>query len=331
MTQSNTNDRTAVLDPEEVKEVSAALDVVGSVVRGEVDMQVATARRWPRSVKAFLHAAKEMATLDEETAASCFYALPRDGKTVEGPSARLAEICASAWGHMRIQSRIISEDERFITARGEAWDVQTNVAIGYEVRRRITGRNGRKYSDDMVTVTANAASSIALRNAVFKVIPSAFWRPLFLECKRVAVGDVQTLVSRRDKMLAHFQQLGVRREQVFEQLGIGGVEDITLDHLATLRGLATALRDGDTTVEEAFPSKVQPKTGAAEPEGFAAFTDLMRVAAMQGAEALQAALAAGTLEQREYLTKHQNATWESLKAAAMQADTVKKGADAAQS
>lgn len=325
------NPTTAVLDTEEATEVSAALDVIGSVVRGEVDMQVATARRWPRSVKAFLHSAKEMATLDEETAASCFYALPRDGKTVDGPSARLAEICASAWGHMRIQSRIISEDDRFITARGEAWDMQTNVAIGYEVRRRITGRNGKKYSDDMVTVTANAASSIALRNAVFKVIPSAFWRPLFLECKRVAVGDVQTLVSRRDKMLAHFQQVGVRAEQVFEQLGVGGAEDITLDHLATLRGLATALRDGDTTVDQAFPSKVQPKQVATEPEGFSAWIDTLRLSAMQGTVALQAELGKAELSQREYLTKHQNATWESLKAAAVQADTVKKASDAAQS
>jgi hypothetical protein len=34
---------------------------------------------------------------------------------------------------------------------------------------------------------------------------------------------------------------------------VRGVEDITLEHLAVLRGLATALKEGDTSVDEAFP------------------------------------------------------------------------------
>jgi hypothetical protein len=42
-------------------------------------------------------------------------------------------------------------------------------------------------------------------------------------------------------------------------LGIAGVEDIGSDQLATLRGLITAIKDGDTTVDHAF--------GGAEPAG----------------------------------------------------------------
>lgn len=45
-----------------------------------VDVQVATAKRFPRSIEAFVRRCKEMATLDAEVAASCVYALPRDGK-----------------------------------------------------------------------------------------------------------------------------------------------------------------------------------------------------------------------------------------------------------
>src|SRR5262245_34176726 len=169
----------------------------------EVDVQIATARRYPRSVRTFIDEAVTMATLDEETAGACFYALPRDGKTIDGPSARLAEIVASAWGHLRVQARIVDEDDRFITARGEAWDVQRNVGMAFEVRRRITDRKGKKYSDDLVMVTGNAASSIALRNAIFKVIPSAFWRPIYLKCREVAVGKAETLVHKRTTMLAY--------------------------------------------------------------------------------------------------------------------------------
>lgn len=241
------------------REVAASglLDHVGG---GEVDMQIATAKRYPRSITSFKKTALAMATLDEETAEACFYALPRDGKTVEGPSARLAEICASAWGNMRIEARQVGEDDRFVTARGTAWDLEANVAIAYEVKRRITtsakkDKPAKKYTDDMVGVTSNAASSIALRNAVFKVIPAAFWKPIYFACRQAAVGDVQTLANRRASMLAHFQKMGVTEAQVLGVLGVPGVEDITLDHMATLKGLATALRDGETTVEEAFAPK----------------------------------------------------------------------------
>lgn len=236
-------------DPIEVRP-SLALE---AQTHAEVDVQITTARRYPRSVRTFIDEALAMATLDEETAAACFYALPRDGKTIDGPSARLAEIVASAWGHMRVQARIVDEDDRFVTARGEAWDIQRNVAIAFDTRRRITDKKGKKYSDDMVMVTGNAASSIALRNAIFKAVPSAFWRPIYLKCREVAVGKAETLVHKRTAMLAYFQKMGVDEARVLATLGVHGVEDIGLEQLATLRGLATAVKDGETSVDDAFP------------------------------------------------------------------------------
>ena len=241
-------------EPDELQEVTPTIVSLEAQTRGEVDIQIVTAKRFPRSVTAFIQQAETLATLNADVAASCFYALPRGGKSIEGPSARLAEICASCWGHMRIQARIVDEDERFVTARGESWDMQNNVAIGYEVRRRITDKSGRKYQDDMVGVTSNAAASIALRNAVFKVIPSAFWRPIYEKCRKVAIGDAKTLVNRRADQLLYFQKMGVDEARVLVVLGVKGVEDITLDHMGTLRGLATAIKEGDTTVDEAFPA-----------------------------------------------------------------------------
>jgi hypothetical protein len=46
--------------------------------------------------------------------------------------------------------------------------------------------------------------------------------------------------------------MGVQAETVFAFLRIEGVEDITLEHLATLFGLMTAIKEGDTTPEQAF-------------------------------------------------------------------------------
>lgn len=230
---------------------------------GTFDVQVSTARRFPRSITTFIRRATEMATLTPEIAASCVYALPRGGKTIEGPSARLAEIVASAWGNLRVQAGATDNDDRYITARGEAWDVETNVAIGFEVRRRITtsekkGRNGevipsKTYDDDMITVTGNAAASIALRNAVFKAVPSSFWKPIYQKCRQVIAGDAKTFAARRDEMLKAFMVAGITHEQLCAGLGLKGVQDITLDHMVTLTGILNAIKDGETTVEDAFP------------------------------------------------------------------------------
>ncbi len=228
-----------------------------SQARGEVDTQIATAKRFPRSIKQFKERALSLATLDEETASSCFYALPRDGKTIEGPSARLAEIVAASWGNLRATANIVDDDGEFITARGMCWDLENNVAISTEVRRRVTTKSGARYSADMINTTANAASSIALRNAVFKVVPMAIVRPVYLAAKQIAVGDATTLVKRRTDMVAYFGKMGVRPEQILATVEKASLEDITVDDLAVLKGLITAIKEGDTTVDEAFPAVVK--------------------------------------------------------------------------
>lgn len=235
---------------------------VEAATRGEVDMQVSTARRFPRSVKTFKERALSLATLDEETAASCFYSLPRGGKPIEGPSARLAEIVAASWGNIRSQACVVDIDNKFVTAKGTCWDLENNTAVSVEVQRRITDKSGRRYNDDMIGVTANAACAIALRNAIFKVVPMAMVKPIYDKAREVAIGNAETLVARRAKMVAHFGKMHVQPAQIFAKVDKASVEDITLDDLAILIGLATAIKDGDTTVDDAFPPLDAPKKDA---------------------------------------------------------------------
>ena len=52
-----------------------------AISRAEVDMQIATAKRYPRDVSKVKQGMLSIATVDEETAAACFYTLPRYSKT----------------------------------------------------------------------------------------------------------------------------------------------------------------------------------------------------------------------------------------------------------
>jgi len=225
---------------------------LGALNRSEIDVQVATAKQYPRSMKRFRQTALELATLDEETAASMFYALPRGRKTIDGPSVRLAEIIMHAWTNLRAESDIIAIDETHLTAMGWAIDLETNIACRSRVKRRITDKNGRRYNEDMIIVTGNAASSIALRNAIFKVVPFALVRDVYAAARRTAIGDASTLRDRRAKAFSWFSNLGVTYETILKRLGRRGLEEVTLDDLELLTGLRTAIKDGDTSVEDAF-------------------------------------------------------------------------------
>lgn len=238
-----------VIEPSEVVEAPTVLE---QLTRGEVDMQVATARRWPRSIQRFKESAMLMAAKNAQIAQTCFYTLPRGGKKIEGPSIRLAEIVAVTWGNLRCESRVIDVGEKAVTAQGTAWDIQTNVLIRKEAARRITDSKGRRYSDDMIIMTGNAAASVALRNAIFTVVPMAYVTDIYEHCKRVALGDRGGLDEAKAKWVKWFAAKGATKEQLLDLLGRQGVEDITIDDITALQGLATALAEGETSLEDLF-------------------------------------------------------------------------------
>ncbi len=243
-----------VLGPEEqgVQTVDVTNSALQQVTRGEIEAQVDTARKYPRSVTAFVKESTALVTLNEATAGSCIYGLPRGGKTIHGPSARFAEVVRYSWGNLRVQSMVVAEEAEFVTVRAIAWDIEKNVGLGADVKRRITDKNGNRYNSDMIGVTVAAASVIAERNVTLRQIPKALWEPIYLEARRVVAGDAKTLASRRQAMVDHFMKIGVTPAQVFAVLEIQGIEDITLDHMVALRGFATAIKEGDASIDSIF-------------------------------------------------------------------------------
>lgn len=248
---------------EVVSEVAGS-DTLAVLSKAEMDVQVTTAKMYPRDLKRFKNNSMAMVTMSEKVAGECIYALPRAGKTIEGPSARFAEILASNWGNCRAGARVIGEEKDYIIAQGVFHDLETNVAITYEVKRKITNKQGKRYNADMIMTTANAACSIALRNSVLKGIPKAMWDEMYEAARKEIVGDAKTLANKVADALQYLQKLGATEEMVLGKLELKSTEDINSDHLVTLRGLATAIKDGDTTVERAFGPDTENKEGGAQ-------------------------------------------------------------------
>jgi hypothetical protein len=308
--------------------VSADPTTLAMVTKAELDQQITTARAYPRSLKRFVNSCREMATLNQEVAAECFYSLPRDGKMIEGPSARLAEIVASAWGNCRAGSRVVDEGNEFITAQGVFHDLEQNVAITYEVKRRITNKFGKRYSADMIAVTGNAACSIALRNAVFKGVPKAFWNDIYKAARLAAVGDIKTLANTRAEAFAYLQKMRVPKANVLQVLGVDGEEDVGIEEIASLRGLINSIKEGETTVDEVF---FKQNSGAGKvpdlpkPDKYDNWAADLEAVAENGSASLEASYMKSQPALREYLNRIEPERWERIKGKAKACDVDKQG------
>ena len=241
----------------EVVESSNAIQALNS---SEIDTQIATAHRFPRSLKAFKNKALELATVDEDTAASMFYKLPRAGKKIEGPSVRLAEVVAATWGNIRAEAQVVGMDDKYVTAMGSCIDLETNYAVRHQVRRRITDKRGKKYNDDMIATTANAACSVAYREAVFKVVPRAMVKSVYEAAKATAIGTEKTLSERRSRAMEWFSKAGADEKEVLNYLDKKSIEEITLDDLETLTGIRTSVLDGEIDIASALKQQADVGT-----------------------------------------------------------------------
>lgn len=257
----DTNSQTQEL--ELVQQVSP--EVVYQQDKAAIDVQISTAKHYPRNIRRSTENALAIVTLDEATARTCTYSVPRGGKAITGPSVHLAKILAQVWGNLRVEAKVVDISQTQITSEAVCFDLENNLAIKTQVKRSIMGKNGR-FNDDMITVTGNAANAIALRNAILSVIPRGVVDKIYGAAKQTITGDV----SDKNKLIAKRKQIfdglkdayEVTEKEILSAIGKAAIDFVDADDLVVLTGVGQAIRDGDTTIDMAFRSngKPAPKT-----------------------------------------------------------------------
>lgn len=254
-----------------------ALDAGFSTTMGEIrdaDMarQMETAKRNPRSLRVFLDKLTELCTLTDEVASSCTYSLPRGGKRVVGPSVRFAELVVAAYRNLHVSTTIIEVGDDAAVVRGAVIDLEANTLTEGDCRRVVQKKRGSsKPDEDMKQLAVASGSAIAYRNAVFKAVPRALWEPAWRESQKAATGK-GTMEKRRQAALDLYAEFGATEDQVLRALGRKGTEEITQDDLRHLRGMVTAIRSGELTIDEALrpPEEDKPAAGGATRQSSAA-------------------------------------------------------------
>jgi len=248
-------------------------DIAYQQDKAQIDVQISTAKAYPRNIKRAVENSIAIATMDVATAGTCTYALPRGGKKVTGPSVNLAKIIAQNWGNLRIETKVIDVDKTTVTSQAIAFDLETNIAIKVEVKRSIlqnenvngkpTGRKVRM-NEDMIVVTGNAGNSIALRNAVFAIIPKAVTDRVYNEALKTITGDLSDetkLIKKRKQVVDGLKDTyKVTEAEILQAVGKAAIEHLQPDDIAVLIGIGTSIKEGDATIDEVF----RPKKGATE-------------------------------------------------------------------
>ena len=253
-------------DGEAVPDAAGHESLAVRLTRAEVDQQIATARQFPRDVATVSKRIMAMATMSKDGAASMLYSLPRAEKNIEGPGIRFAEALAQSFGNNRMEARVVEVDRKnkVLTAEGIFHDLETNSALKKRVQRRISTKQGNLFSDDMVVVTGNAACSIALRNAILGGVPRVLWAPAYEKAVEIVAGKPEDAGKRLDQAILWFAGKGAKEEQLLAVLALEDKSKVLPEHIVRLEGMASALKNGETTLEELLNTRVTAEHAVVE-------------------------------------------------------------------
>jgi len=255
-------------DPVEIMSAQPAAvaqqpEIVTYLEKAAVDVQVATAKAYPRDRQKAMQAIVAEALMDSESMVYTLRYRDRESgetKVVKGPSIRLAEIIMQNWGNLRVWATVIESRPEYIRARGSAWDVQTNAWGNEEVIVPTLDRHGKPLHDRLRIIYQQVAISKALRNAILRVIPRSVVNTVMQAIERQQPVTPKAIAGIRDWL----RRVGVSEAVACRVVGAQSLDNLTPAQLSTLRGIYAAIRDGEMTVEEAFAAEVSEEADATE-------------------------------------------------------------------
>lgn len=210
-------------------------------------------------------------------AESAVYHLPRGGKTIEGPSIRFAEAGLRALGNAHVRTTITYEDDERRVGEVTVIDLERNTPLSASFtidktveRKSIKGGEavlGERTNSSGLTVYRVAATEADVlmkqeaivarlrRNLILQLLPGDLRDEALELCERTLVaGDGADPRATAKKIGDSFNALGIGAAQLREYLG-HPVDQVTPEEAKDLRGVYSAIKDGQTTWSEVVESR----------------------------------------------------------------------------
>lgn len=246
----------------------------------EVQAAMVIAQKFPRdTMKSYSRIMEDCKrkTLAEKSV----YAYPRGGTTVTGPSIRLAECMARAWGNMDFGITELERKAAVGSIPGESvimtycYDLETNTksttvfTVRHARDKNIKLENGqRKKIQEQLTDERDIYEMIAnqgarrLRACILKMIPVDIVESAVEQCEKTMAGGNGPLIDRVRAVVVAFQAYGVTQEMIENRLG-HKIEATSEAELVQLKNMGNSIKDGAAAREDFFE---MPQTEEAKVE-----------------------------------------------------------------
>lgn len=227
----------------------------------EVQAQVIMARHYPRNqVLAMDRILQECerVTLAERA----IYSYPKGGTQVSGPSIRLAEAIARAWGNMAAGVTEVERVGNESQMLAYAWDLETNTVFRREfkvkhLRDTKEGPKALRDERDVYELTANQGAR-RLRACILATIPGDVVDAAVAQCERTMTASVGDLPGAIKKMVEKFQEIGVTKQQIEARLG-HRIDATQAGEIVGLRNIYNSIRDGLAVAGDFFHTPKEPE------------------------------------------------------------------------
>jgi hypothetical protein len=232
----------------------------------EVQAQYVIAKKFPRDQhQCYMDI---MATCKRPfLAEKSMYAYPRGGQLVTGASIRLAEACAQAWGNLDCGVREISQSNGVSVAEAYAIDLQTNTRVTKifhvpHVRDTKKGKTRLTDARDIYELVANQGSR-RLRACILAILPGDVVEAAVEQCKKTLESSDIPIAEQVRKMVAAFDEVGVKVEHLEKRLG-HKLDATIAQEVVALKSIYRSIRDGMAGREQFFEIKSKATEDAKE-------------------------------------------------------------------
>lgn len=194
------------------------------------------------------------------------YAYKRGSEQVEGPSIRLAEVAARAWGNLDFGLRELERNSQTSLVEAYCWDLETNTKrrLEFEVTLARYTKKGVVHLENDRDIYEHIANFGArrLRNCILACIPDDVTADAVAECKKTMARGYQG-DNKKDairKMILAFDEIGITSEQIKKYLNLPNIEAAHESQFVKLRQIYASIKDGVALPGEFFemptPNKV---------------------------------------------------------------------------
>lgn len=228
----------------------------------EVQAAIILARRFPRDPVQSMDKILNSCTRPG-LAESALYSYSRGGTDITGPSIRLAEAMAQAWGNLSYGIRELEQRDGESTVEAFAWDLETNVRqtkIFQVSHERHSKRGTTKLTDprDIYETIANNAAR-RLRSCLLGILPGDVTEEAVKQCEVTMRSNADTSPEAIQKMLKAFaDNFGVSKEQIEKRIQ-RRVDSIQPAQVISLRKIFASLKDGMSNADDWFEGGTEKK------------------------------------------------------------------------